>query len=161
MAFSGAAYDDCNYRQSLSESEAPGRYALMRPRFEEPCTHSRRADASSELMGLPRALGRCDENRFVPGADSYDLHCKPPVQLSAPSPVMLVEDTRVSNPPWTLRGTGINRWTPLCEDPQARHQVEPFRVPSDERRLAKDGHKACRTQPMDASSILPPRLARG
>ena len=38
---------------------------------------------------------------------------------------MAGEDVRVSNPPSTLRCTGINRWMPLLEDPQC-HAIAPW-----------------------------------
>ena len=51
-----------------------------------------------------------------------------------------VENTRLTNPPCTLRGTGINRFNPLCLDPQ-KNIFFPgsYQVPT--RIVVKDNHK--------------------
>ena len=46
------------------------------------------------------------------------------------------EDTRLSNPPSTLRGTGINRWEWLCKNPQTDIE-EPFDYQISSRILSK------------------------
>ena len=54
------------------------------------------------------------------------------------------EDTRLSNPPCTLRGTGVNRFDPLCWNPQDR-AVEPWRYRDGTayRLVVKDNHRPC------------------
>ncbi len=50
---------------------------------------------------------------------------------------LTTEDTRLSNPPSTLRGTGWNRWKWLCQDPQERVLV-PFDYEVDTRNTTRD-----------------------
>ena len=52
------------------------------------------------------------------------------------------EDTRLSNPAVNLKGTGINRFIPLCMDPQ-KNVVFPgtFQIPT--RLVVKDNHRPC------------------
>ena len=54
---------------------------------------------------------------------------------------MFQEDTRLSNPPCTLRGTGWNRWEWLCQDPQ--EELRPFDFNISNRIAAKDAHRPC------------------
>ena len=65
-----------------------------------------------------------------------------------------VEDTRLSNPPCTLRGTGINRWEWLCRNPQERVFV-PFDFNISDKTLAKDNHRPCVPNPLDQTLVLP------
>lgn len=64
------------------------------------------------------------------------------------------ENTRLSNPPCTLRGTGWNRWEWLCIDPQERVLV-PFDYLIDTHQLHKDNHRACIPAPIDPTPLLP------
>jgi len=52
------------------------------------------------------------------------------------------EHTRLSNPPCTNRGVGINRFNPLCHDPQ-NHIMFPGEYEISSRIIAKDAHRAC------------------
>jgi hypothetical protein len=64
------------------------------------------------------------------------------------------ESTRLSNPPCTLRGTGINRWEWLCKNPQDRVEV-PFDHMIDSVLMAKDNHRPLIPKPMDQTIALP------
>jgi hypothetical protein len=64
------------------------------------------------------------------------------------------ESTRLSNPPCTLRGTGINRWEWLCKNPQDRVEV-PFDHMIDSVLMAKDNHRPLIPRPMDQTAALP------
>jgi hypothetical protein len=65
------------------------------------------------------------------------------------------EDTRLSNPPCTLKETGINRWEWICYDPQDK-AIEDFdRIPVNYRMVAKDNHVPCIEKPMDQSVFFP------
>lgn len=66
-----------------------------------------------------------------------------------------VEDTRMANPPCTLRGTGWNRWEWLCQDPQA-NALLPFDVGVDTSLVAKDNHRPALPCPISAAAVLPP-----
>ena len=64
------------------------------------------------------------------------------------------EDTKMSNPPCTLRGTGWNRWEWLCEDPQ-KNSLIPFETGINNRIVVKDNHRPCIPTPLDLSDTLP------
>ena len=66
-----------------------------------------------------------------------------------------VENSRLSNPPCTLRGTGINRFNPLCLNPQD-HIFYPgeYQIPS--RLVVKDNHRPC--VPTPAVNSLDPNM---
>ena len=53
-----------------------------------------------------------------------------------------VEDTRLSNPPSTLRGTGVNRFQSLCFNPQEKIFF-PGSYQNSTRLIVKDNHRAC------------------
>ena len=67
---------------------------------------------------------------------------------------MSVEDTRLSNPPCNLRGTGINRWEWLCLNPQDRVEM-PFDYNVSNRIVVKDNHRPCVPTPLDQQNVLP------
>ena len=64
------------------------------------------------------------------------------------------EDTRLSNPPCTLRGTGWNRWEWLCKNPQNRVEV-PFDWNISNRIVVKDNHRPCIPDPISVQPALP------
>lgn len=126
-------------------------------------------DIDSELSGIGRKYSRCPENRYLPTCDSsqscgantgiggnkcnskicidYDLihfgDCFTPT-----------EDTRLSNPPCTLRGTGWNRWEWLPANPQERVTI-PFDFNIDTVQVAKDNHRPCIPRPLNQFSVHP------
>lgn len=67
-----------------------------------------------------------------------------------------VEDTRLSNPASNLRGTGVNRFNPLCLDPQA-NLFFPGAIEINSRLLCKDNHRPCVPNPA-VNSMAPPLL---
>lgn len=114
-------------------------------------------DTDSELMGITRKASNCPLQHYLPSATQQGR------VMPAVNPVPLqdcralpTEDTRLSNPPCTLRGHGWNRWEWLCQDPQRAGVEIPFVVNVSERTLAKDNHRPCVQKPMDPSATLPP-----
>ena len=65
------------------------------------------------------------------------------------------EETRISNPPHTLRETGINRWEWLCLDPQERIEI-PFEWNVSNRIIVKDNHRPVIPMPLSMQPSLPP-----
>ena len=65
-----------------------------------------------------------------------------------------IDDTRISNPPCNLRGTGINRWEWLCLNPQERVEV-PFDYNISNRIVVKDNHRPCVPVPLDQQPAFP------
>ena len=64
--------------------------------------------------------------------------------------------TRLSNPLCTSREVGINRFQPVCADPQ-EHLSNPniFNLGTDARKLATDTYKPCLPKPIDFSLTIP------
>jgi hypothetical protein len=59
-----------------------------------------------------------------------------------PSCSFNTEDTRLSNPPGTLRGTGINRFEPMGLNPQAK-LFFPGEYHTSTRLVFRDNHRPC------------------
>ena len=66
----------------------------------------------------------------------------------------VAEDTRLSNPPSNLRGTGINRFEWLCKNPQNNIEV-PFDYNISNRIVVKDNHRPLIPTPIDQTLSLP------
>jgi hypothetical protein len=82
---------------------------------------------SKPKEGLFRKNGqRCTDNNLV----------------DFPSCSFNTEDTRLSNPPATLRGTGINRFQPLGLNPQAKIFF-PGEYHTSTRLVFRDNHRPC------------------
>ena len=173
MSFNKLNYDTCSYKQALSESVGPCEYQLGMPFIScEDCfsndpqlilqrmgasvaKNMPMIDVDSELMNINRKLSNCSSNEFIPKFDKNgeidntieSVHFK---DCSIPTR----ENTRLSNPPATLRGTGWNRWEWLCENPQKRSLV-PFDYNINNRLVTKDNHRPIVPKPIDQSVFLP------
>jgi hypothetical protein len=165
MSFSKLAYDSCAYKKSIAESRAVGAYmtdSLSRIETSgfvaSPYVRSERVgvahcedtaliDVDSELMGLNRQASKCPSPLFE--------DCKKNVLSDNVNGMFLSsEDTKLSNPPCTLRGTGWNRWEWLCKNPQDS-AIVPFATNIDNKLIAKDNHRACIPSPMDGFAAHP------
>jgi len=165
-------YDDCSYKEKLRRTVGPGLYMTDTPyndtykcfqdipsdpslRYQaygpNTCSMKEAVDDSSELLGLNYKNTKCNAYEYIPG--SYNsTGCSIKSSDKDMTCFATQEDTRLSNPACTLRGTGINRWEWLCEDPQER-AIERFdRIPVNYRMVAKDNHIPCVDVPMDHSS---------
>lgn len=142
MSFSRLNYDSCAYDKTINESMSIGDYMLkdLQPKncfVSNPTMRSssvpvceNRIDIDSELIGLKRTASKCTESK-MPTCKVQPLNdCK----MSFHS-----EDTKLSNPPCTLRGTGWNRWDWLCEDPQKSINLK-FPSSTNDKQLAKDNY---------------------
>ncbi len=173
MSFNRLNYDTCSYKQEISESVAPGEYQLDTPPIScndcfavDPQLIMQRAgnsvaknismiDVDSELLNLNRKLSSCSQKEFLPKFDNngninndiehvHFENCNIPTR----------ENTRLSNPACNLRGTGINRFEWLCNDPQERVLI-PFEVNVSERLVNKDNHRPLIPKLIDQSIFLP------
>lgn len=169
-------YDSCSYNEKLKRTIGPGLYALNTPyndcvycpgmiqddpalRYQSyghsTCSMKEAVDDSSELLGLNYKKTKCSTDEYRPGGYQSKGPClvnttSDPRQCFAPR-----EDTRISNPANTLKGTGINRWEWLPEDPQEK-ALEAFdRIPVNYRMVAKDNHVPIIEEPMDQSRFFP------
>lgn len=157
MSFNRLRYDQAAYRHHLAETIGPGVYVTAPPRpdcagecasddpyvrLQKPCDAGRVVDVGSDLERLPWPATKCPELQYLPGRGIADPQCS---RSGRGRCMPSVEDTRISNPPCTLRGTGWNRFDPLQWDPQAG-ALEPWARARDGvsyRIVAKDNHRPC------------------
>ena len=175
MSSTSLGYDSCSYQEKLRRTVAPGMYMLTTPNNDveecskdipaDPymryqtwgagtCSPGSAIDDGSELLGLRYKTSKCSADAYAPGKYSSKGACavsgkSDPRACTAPT-----EDTRLSNPPCTLRGTGWNRWEWLCYDPQDK-AIVPFEWNTSYRIVAKDNHVPCIDVPLDQSNFIP------
>ena len=129
-------------------------------------------DIDSELIGISRNLSDCPDRKYMPdgnasfhcGAQTGKVRngCRPGDKVCVDNSNVLnfadnslyTEDTRLSNPPCTLRGTGTNRWQFLNSDPQERVTIE-FDYQINTKILSKDTHRPCLANPIDQYNVYP------
>lgn len=169
MSFNRLNYDTGAYAQDLQQSVGSGLYALNTPVTDcascfppdnlntermnsSVCGNHPLVDVSSELLGITRKSSKAPADNYVPDEKfCAATRLKDCLSIHA-------EDTRLSNPPITLRGTGWNRWEWLCQDPQQRAFI-PFDHNIANRIVAKDNHRPYLQRPIDQSAALPPGCA--
>ena len=124
-------------------------------------------DVDSELLGITRNLSQCPERKYMPGVNAAGLcgseagctqkgcngkfcvnHQKKTNNVRVENCFPKTEDTKLSNPPCTLRGTGWNRWEYLERNPQERVEI-PYDHQIDTKLLSKDNHRPCVVAPQD------------
>jgi hypothetical protein len=165
MSFNRLTYDTCSYVHDLDASLKVGEYMINTPFQDQNCffpnpyirlnnngasiCDSNLIDVDSELSGLNVKATKCPSKKFIPSNKPFCnfVNMK---ECSFLSP----EDTKLSNPACTLRGTGWNRWEWLCEDPQT-HVLMPFETGVNNRIVVKDNHRPCIPTPMDVDNSLP------
>lgn len=166
MSFTRSRYSAPDYQRDLDVSVGPGNYSINLPRnscndcfspnVRNTTSHAYKApaqqlvDVDSELMGLNYPQTKCPQRKFLPSNEEFVS-----VAQSDDCPIFTGESTRLSNPPCTLRGTGISRWEWLCQDLQADHSIEPFLRVIDTRLLSKDSHRSCIPTPQMEQGSLP------
>ena len=136
-------------------------------------------DIDSELQGLFRKNSRNPKKQYIPccsgttctsgevcgqgvsaGCKSKTAHLKRGERwgdqrlIHFPDCFTPAEDTRLSNPPCTLRGTGWNRWESLCLNPQERIEM-PFDCNIQNRIIVKDNHRPIVPHPISPEPVLP------
>ena len=168
QAFNRLSYDVNTYQYDVQQSVGPGAYSLgtpmphCQPCFARDtrvtngttggseCADRPAVDVGSELLGITRRATNCPTGKFMPGKGDCGALRQFPDCRSSPE----TEDTRLSNPPCTLRCTGWNRWQWLCQDPQARALV-PFDWNVSNRLVVKDNHRPHLPKPIDPRQVLP------
>ena len=164
--------DDAQYRRTLYESTGPLRYVMQYPPCESKRTNKTMdpriqgvqvkvcdtmplVDVDSELLGITKKAGYASQFQaadIVAKCSSNDRETFQGETVDGPT-LLDSEDCRYSNPPGTLRGTGINRFEWLCRDPQETALV-PHRAPVNYRLVAKDNHRPLLDVPI--KDIVPP-----
>jgi hypothetical protein len=168
MSFNRLNYDPCTYMHNLRQSVGAADYQLATPVPHcQPCFSTDPAlrmgtggvstcvdkplvDVDSELIGITRQATNCPTQKYIPTGDFCSLRDLKDCRSQMPA-----EDTRISNPPCTLRGTGWNRWEWLCQNPQDKVLV-PFDTNVNTNIVLKDNHRPCIPEPIDQTLVLPP-----
>jgi len=166
--------DSCSYREKLRRTTGPGMYMLSTPandcgadcqrdipldpyiRYQQwgpgLCAPGKAVDDGSELLGLRYKNSKCNDDAYAPGKYNVQGICQPNGTSKIGACMTPTEDTRLSNPPCTLRGTGWNRWEWLCYDPQDK-AIIPFQWNTSYRIVVKDNHVPCLETPIDQSGF--------
>jgi hypothetical protein len=167
MSFNRLNYDNGTYSHILKESIGPGSYMIETPRVDcEGCffpspdirlnayggaiCEKELIDIDSDLMGISKRATNCPAGKYIPSSREVCTKKMPKDCFG-----LTTEDTKLSNPPCTLRGTGWNRWEWLCTNPQTK-ALMPFDFMINNRTIVKDNHRPCVPHPMDQSDSLPP-----
>ncbi len=186
-AFGHLRYDEGAYTCELKQSVGPGQYLLatpashcaaclpgdarMQPGMGLPATDCQGAaawvDVESDLQNLQRKASHavCPEGggaAYHPSQGQALLRqcgARAAGDCRAVTGMLPVEDTRLNNPPCTLRGTGWNRWEWLCQDPQDRALL-PFDTGVNTSLVAKDNHRPHLPCPAPVGPVLPPARAK-
>ena len=128
-------------------------------------------DVESDLLNINRRASSCPSNQYEPkcapnscanqgepcgaGVSETCNDAKTPWNrpgdenlFNFPNCYFPTDDTRLSNPATNLRGTGWNRFNPLCHDPQ--YQISfPGEIMTPTRIVFKDNHRP---------SVVPPKV---
>ena len=170
--------DPCSYSEKLARSVGPGMYMLNAPSNDmdecgrdipdDPsvrwqafgpnfCSAGKSVDVGSELRGLNYKSTKCATDMFDPSkplpTNIQQGMCQATGtqgvrKCSAPQ-----ESTRISNPPTTLKDTGINRWEWLCYDPQS-NAIANFANLVSNRILVKDNFVPCIPTPTEQTNEI-------
>lgn len=148
MSFTRFHDDPCRIAKQLQESTGPGRYMVdvpgngAKPCFmEDPFVRLQKWGANlqtntinleSELLGLGRNL-----NRDCQSVNRYDLKTVDSKKVQYPSCQPFTDQTRASNPAWTVRDIEQNNWEYLPLDPQENVCI-PFQNNLNTRLLESD-----------------------
>lgn len=120
-------------------------------------------DVESDLFNLNRTSTNCPSGKYMPKCDTNACsnqgepcgagvaeNCKDLRNpwnrpgdnnlVNFPNCFFPTEDTRLSNPSTNLRGTGWNRFDPICKDPQ-KQITFPGEYMTSTRLVVKDNHR--------------------
>ena len=134
MSFNRLRNDACEININNKESAGPGSYQMSTPILcdstyqDNPQIINQKGgvsmnantewrfydgpvDVETDLLNINRPATNCPDGKY--------MNEKRPELINMPDSHFPVENTRLSNPPSTLRGTGWNRFETLCLDPQA------------------------------------------
>jgi hypothetical protein len=116
---------------------------------------STKTDVESDLKNLGRPTVRTTCGQYQPEqgqAIANRLTAMPEADFPQTA-------SHLVDPPCTLRGTGINRWQWLCENPQ-ENVMMPFEYLVDSRHAAKDAVYTAMDKPLESSKAVRERQFR-
>jgi hypothetical protein len=174
MSFTRNLYDVNNYERDLYQTVRGGHYRTNLPRnacdgcFSPEVRNSshgnsiyenKLVDVDSELMGLNVKNSKCPTKLYDP-IQSNEFFVNSGKTDYEDCNVFSGENTLLSNPPTTLRGTGWNRWEWLCRNPQDKAIIEfnkGLDIGANTNLIAKDNHRPCIPNPVKQSLSHPPK----
>lgn len=179
--WSRSKYDQDYIKTDLKQSTAPLEYSLD-PNYSERChpcfpmesgllgkqgvsydSTKPMVDTESDLFNLNRLLSKDPKQKYIPncmndncvGVISGCDQCQPKL-YHFPTCNIKTNSTRLSNPISNLKETGINRFQPICLNPQDPSRWEyPGEIGINYRMVVKDNHVPCIPHPIDQSDALP------
>jgi hypothetical protein len=168
-------YDNSSYQEELKRTIYPGIYQLNSPyndcsdcnqfvpndpfiRYQNyshnTCSMTKAIDDNSELNGLNYKNSKCNKDAYSP--NSYiSTGCIPKITNDIRKCSTPTESCRLSNPPCTLKETGINRFEPLCWNPQDKALENFDRIGINYRMVAKDNHTPLIEKPDENNKFFP------
>lgn len=178
--WSRSKYDTELVSQDVNQSTAPLNFQLD-PAFAEVCkpcfqkevgwigkqgvsydSSKPLVDTESDLFNINRVLSRDPKFKYTPacggrcaGQSSDCQECYPALS-HLPECLVRNESTRLINPKSNLRGTGVNRFQPICLDPQDPSRWEhPGEIGINYRMVVKDNHVPHIPKLVDQTPALP------
>jgi hypothetical protein len=153
-------YDNSSYQEELKRSIYSGNYQLSTPyndcmdcdkfipndphiRFQaygqNSCSMKKAIDDSTELSGINYKNSKCNADAYTPNK-YISTGCVPKTINDIRKCSIPTESCRLSNPPCSLKEIGINRFDPLCWNPQSKALESFDRIGINYRMVAKDNH---------------------
>jgi len=168
-------YDKNSYQEAVERSIFPGIYNINTPyndcnecdkyipndphiRYQNyghnGCSMKKAIDDNSELSGRNYKNSKCNADSYKP--NSYNsTGCTQQVLMDVRKCIIPTESCRLSNPPCSLKEIGINRFDPLCWNPQSKALESFDRVPVNYRMVAKDNHTPLIETPDSQEKFIP------
>jgi len=153
-------YDNSSYQEELKRSIYSGNYQSSTPyndcmdcdkfvpndphiRFQaygqNACSMKKAIDDSTELSGINYKNSKCNTDAYSPNK-YISTGCVPQTINDIRKCSIPTESCRLSNPPCSLKEVGINRFDPLCWNPQSKALESFDRIGINYRMVAKDNH---------------------
>ena len=172
QSFNRRTYDGCKTSDDLRLTTGPGRYQLDAPPqycnasfAPEATIHMQRwgaaqnsqyakTDVESDLLNINRPTTKTVCNQYDPQKDKINKAAA----TNAKETSFPQTNSRLVDPPCTLRSSGWNRWEWLCDNPQEGVMI-PFDNFVTTRLQQKDQYRPCIPKPIDSASILPAPMA--
>lgn len=166
-------YDINAYAVDIAQSRGAGNYFLETPTphcqpcfasdarmhigtsGHSECTDRTLVDIDSDLLGITRKASRAPVCKYQQ-PKSIEGICPMVHVPDCATKVLSIQDTRLNNPPQTLRCTGWNRWEWLPINPQD-HAIMEFDTGIDTSIVTKDNHRPLVSTPLDQTVFLPPK----
>jgi hypothetical protein len=156
MSFTRTLYDQCNFKQRMSESRGPSNYQtgtpLITPSFNENVGYishvnhrsveGKIIDVESDLYNRTRAATECDSKKFP-------FNSIKTMNVKKDSNTMLNTEYTREKSACVLAGININRFEPLCANFQEAKSIQSNSIIGmDTRLFEKDNHKQNKTKPL-------------